>query len=127
MTIETRLGSIVRTLGVARAFGALGLAVLLASVVGVSGAWANVPAWHISQMVLPAHLAPGGKGQLVATVSNLGDANATATASQPVEIAAQLPAGIVATGITTDFVQELIGYGHSSAKLSCELATLSCR
>jgi hypothetical protein len=104
----------------------LGLCVVLLLAiagVGTSSALAASPWWHLRSSTLPTYLAPGGKGYVVLTAANLGDANA----NPPVTIADILPPGLHATAIegTVDESKEL-GFGVISAPLECSLGSLSC-
>ena len=70
---------------------------LLASA-GTAVARADGPRWDIVTRSAPTNLPPGGKGEIVAVVVNLGDAPVVATEGNPVKISDVLPAGIKATG-----------------------------
>ncbi len=77
---------------------------------GAAPALASSPVLTVNTVSLPTNLSPGGKGELLLQISNLGDAAANGETS-PISIAERLPAGLVATAI-------------SGAE--CELATLHC-
>ena len=85
--------------------GAVVLVLALAGVgVGVAPALAaQAPFWHIGSEVSPTHLPPGGKGEIVVVLSNLGDAPIEASGTDPVRIADTLPNGLT--------VQEAKGVG----------------
>jgi hypothetical protein len=70
---------------------------LLASV-GVATARAAAPRWDIVTRSAPTNLPPGGKGEIVAVLINLGDAPIVATEGNPVRISDALPTGITAAG-----------------------------
>jgi hypothetical protein len=56
------------------------------------------PWWHITPSVRPADLQPGSEGQLVETVSNLGDGIAAGETS-PIVISDRLPNNVRAVGV----------------------------
>jgi len=62
-------------------------------------ALAEKPSWRISSETVPTNLSPGGEGELLIVVSNLGDAPIDAS-TKPVIIADTLPPGLTATKIT---------------------------
>jgi hypothetical protein len=75
--------------------------------VGVSGAWGAVAWWHLQSGSRPSFLAPRGSGQLVATVSNLGDASASGV----VTITDMLPEKLSATSIEGEVLEGTGGEG----------------
>jgi hypothetical protein len=72
-----------------------GLSTLL---VGVAGASAASPWWHLTSGSRPSELQPGTRGKVVVTLDNLGDAPAGGAAG-PVTIADTLPGGLVALSV----------------------------
>jgi hypothetical protein len=76
----------------------------------VAPALALSPALTVNTVSVPTNLPPGGEGEILLQISNLGDVPANGETS-PIMIAEKLPAGLVATAI-------------SGAE--CELATLHC-
>jgi hypothetical protein len=93
---------------------------------GVSQASAADGVWEVRPVYAPAHFAPGGSGELIVTVTNLGDAPISASEADPMKIGAQLPVGMSATSIENDeFFDNLISHQELPA-LTCELATLMC-
>jgi len=54
---------------------------------------ANEPWWHVTVASTPSYLSPGASGQLLVSVSNLGDGVADGAAS-PVSVTDVLPAGV---------------------------------
>jgi hypothetical protein len=102
--------------------------VLLATLtVGASSALAQSPWWHLSVSSGPAHLPPAeedeegkvinGKGQVVLTAANLGDAPAHG-AKIPIHIADKLPEGLKATSISA--YAETEGSGGTSTPVPCK-------
>jgi hypothetical protein len=84
----------------------MGAAVVLATAVGVPAASAQAssspsPWWHLSSGARPSYLPPGGSGEVVATVVNVGDTSTTEAGSQggPVTIVDRLPAGLRAVAV----------------------------
>src|SRR5262245_11829508 len=75
------------------------------------------PWWQISSETTPTNLPPGGEGNLLIVVSNLGDAPIDGSKG-PVVIANQLPAGLSATAITAA--------GKNKTPVECSLVTLEC-
>ncbi|MGH2881077.1 MAG: hypothetical protein ACRDK4_15895 [Solirubrobacteraceae bacterium] len=86
-----------RTLAAAVALG-VALFVLAGSPLVGSASAAGSPWWHLSVGSRPSSLEAGGQGEIVLIASNLGDANANG-AQSPVQIAAELPAGVRARSI----------------------------
>jgi hypothetical protein len=74
---------------------------LLAALTGATPAMAEgSAAWlQLSSSSTPTYLAPGGEGTVVATATNLGNANVTG-AEHPVTITDKLPPGLEVTGTT---------------------------
>jgi hypothetical protein len=74
------------------------VASLLTLLVGVAGASAALPWWHLTSGSRPSELQPGTRGKVVVTLANLGDASAGGSAG-PVTIADTLPGGLVALSV----------------------------
>lgn len=70
-----------------------------------SAAFAQSAWWHVQSGSRPSFLEPDGRGQIVATVTNLGDA---ATSGQ-VTIADTLPAGLSAQTIAGEILEGQVG------------------
>ena len=77
------------------------VATLLAIValIGASSAHAEAPRWDILTRSAPTNLSPGGEGEVVSVLINLGDAPVVATAGDPAQITDGLPAGLSATHV----------------------------
>ncbi len=84
--------------------------VLVVFAFSAAPALASSPVLTVNTVSLPTNLPPGGEGEILLQISNLGDAPANGETS-PIVIAEKLPAGLVATAI-------------SGAE--CELETLHC-
>jgi hypothetical protein len=80
---------------------ALGLAASVGATPALAGTAA--PRWDILASAAPTNLPPGGNGELVAVVTNLGDAPVIATEEDPVTITDTVPAGLEATGAMSGF------------------------
>ena len=80
--------------------------VLVVFAFSAAPALASSPVLAVNTVSLPTNLPPGGEGELLLQISNLGDAPANGETS-PIAIAEKLPAGLVATAIsvTTILVQ----------------------
>ncbi len=76
--------------------------VALVGLVGAGLAFAETPVWTITSASTPRNLPLGGEGELVATVTNLGDAAADGSARQVV-VSDTLPAGLTATSVSGTF------------------------
>jgi hypothetical protein len=76
----------------------LGIIALVACA-GAAPAHAEAPRWDILARSAPTNLSPGGSGEIVAVLINLGDAPVVATEGDPVEITDELPPGLKATKI----------------------------
>jgi hypothetical protein len=74
--------------------GALALALMSAA-----PAFAEAPWWRIGSEAAPSYLPPGGEGQVIVVVSNLGDGEINGS-KNPVIITDKLPPGLTATAIT---------------------------
>ncbi len=79
---------------------------------GAAPASAEGPWWRIGTEVVPTYLPPGGEGQIIVAVSNLGDGTVDGSKA-PVTIADKLPAGLTATSMTGN-------------QMKCSLPTLQC-
>src|ERR1700691_131634 len=101
-------------------------AIVSLATVGVcaSPAVAAEPWWHLDSGSEPTNIPPEGKGQIVVTATDLGDANANGAVS-PVLITDTLPHGLRATGIEGRNVEDGDEVGNWGTP-SCSLATLSC-
>ncbi len=95
------LGSPRRSAPASRPFTlALALTVgLIAALTGTAPALASTPFWQAISEPAPSYLPPGGEGEIIVGVSDLGDAPVSG-ASTPVSITDRLPAGLSATAIT---------------------------
>jgi hypothetical protein len=91
--------------------------VALLALAGAPAAAAEAPLWQLSSTSTPTNLPPGGTGEIVAAVSNLGDAPVNG-ASTPVSIADVLPAGLSATAI-----HATVGPNAFFGEPVCELPT----
>src|ERR1700733_10067485 len=74
--------------------------------------------WHLSAVSPP--LQPGGKGEIVVTASNLGDA----PAEPPVTISDVLPAGLEAVAAEGFVDQELSHFGEFSPPVACSVGSI---
>ena len=90
---------------------------VLLSLVGAGPAFAEAPWWRIGSEVAATDLPPGGEGEVLVVVSNLGD-GAINGSKTPVVIADKLPPGLTATAITDEL--------RNQAKVECSIATLRC-
>jgi hypothetical protein len=82
------------------------------------------PWWHLTSSATPTNLAPEGKGQIVITATNLGDASVKAETAT-VRIADTLPSGLHAVAIEGLAGVELAG-SDQDGPVSCELSSLTC-
>ena len=100
----------------------VGLAVLAFS---ASSAAAASPWWHLTSGALPTYLPPEGKGRIVLTAVNLGDAsvNGETGAGGPVVVSDVLPAGLKALSIKAKAGAHL---SENLAPVKCVLASLTC-
>jgi hypothetical protein len=88
----------------------------LTALAGSSSAFAASPWWHLTIGSRPTNLAPGGKGNLVLTAINVGDAPAGGAAG-PVTILDTVPAGLTALSATATAVNG----GNSDGPVNCSL------
>jgi hypothetical protein len=72
------------------------------------------PRWDIVTRVAPTNLRPGGKGQVVGVLLNLGDAPLIATTLNPIVITDALPPGLKAIGPMEGYASK--GANESAAK-----------
>jgi hypothetical protein len=107
---------------------------LLVTVVSLAGtataASANGPWWHLQSGARPSYLpvseenklgeVVAGKGQVVATVANIGNASTSGT----VTVADKLPGELVAKKIEAKLLEG--AGGVSTDVVACELSTLTC-
>ena len=96
--------------------------VVLAGVValvlaGAAPAFAEAPWWQVGSETVPTNLPPGGEGQVLVVVSNLGDAPINGS-EHPVTITDTLPDGLIATAIT--------GPLKNGTQVECSLSMLAC-
>jgi hypothetical protein len=91
-------------------------------------AWSAPPAfaeeqaswWHVLASVAPTNLPPGGTGKITVAATNMGNGEANGS-SAPIVLSDRLPAGIVATAITSQAgLAGIFGSGE------CSLETVSC-
>jgi hypothetical protein len=75
------------------------------------------PWWHISSETVPTNLPPGGSGQVLLVISNLGDQPVNG-AGEPVIFTDKLPSGLVATAIS--------GPVKNHTQVECSPSTLQC-
>ena len=101
-----------RCLSLAVFLGACTLALTIAS-----PALAQAPSWQIGSETVPTDLPPGGEGQLLIVLSNLGDAPIEG-ANSPVTFTDRLPPGVSATSISGEL--------KNHAQVECALAALTC-
>jgi hypothetical protein len=87
------------------------------AVVSAAPALAEAPWWQIGSETVPTNLPPGGEGQLLVVLSNLGDAPIDGGKST-VSFTDRLPQGLTATAITSQIVH--------AVPVECTLATLTC-
>ena len=97
--------------------------VVLVTLVGAPPAVADQPVWNARAVVAPANLPPGGRGEVLVTVTNLGDMAAPASSTEPIKISAKLPAGLTATSISNN-EEATEGVEHPS--VTCKPAALAC-
>jgi hypothetical protein len=112
-----------KAIGMARLIGALATSVLLVLMVtGTAPALANTPAWSVRSFAVPNSLTPGGSGQIIVIVSNLGDTNANASIS-PIEISDALPHGVAATSIRPERSQGVTLSCSTTGVVGCEVSS----
>ena len=91
--------------------------VLLLGAAASAPAFGQAPVWRISSEVAPTNLPPGGEGQVVLVISNLGDGPVEASKSQVV-ISDGLPPGLTATEVTAKSI--------NGTSVECVLGPLRC-
>jgi hypothetical protein len=97
------------------------VAVSLLVLVSAGSSFAASPWWHLTSGARPTYLQPGSSdGEIVATVENVGDENASGESS-PIEISDVLPPGLTAVGIAA-----AIPVSNKATSLPCSLETLTC-
>ncbi len=84
---------------VAMAMVVVGLGVFVG--VAPAAAAGGMPWWHLQSGARPSYLAPEGKGEIVATVSNLGDASSGGV----VTVTDTLPTGLSAKTIEAEYLE----------------------
>ena len=75
---------------------------------------AEAPWWQAGVEAVPTYLPPGGEGEIVVGVSNLGDATING-AKTPVSVTDKLPAGLKATALIGQALKE----GGRGAEVTC--------
>jgi len=99
----------------------LSLAVLVSAFmlafVAAAPALAEAPWWHVGSETVPTNLSPGGEGQLLVVLSNLGDVPIEGAKSEVV-FTDKLPSGLSAMAITGEI--------KNHTQVECTLATLTC-
>ncbi len=85
--------------------------------VAAAPAFGQAPWWQVGTEVSPTYLSPGGEGEILVVVSNLGDGTINGSKS-PVVIADKLPPGLIATAIS--------GARKGEVETVCTLASLRC-
>jgi len=110
------------------ALGFLGVILLFFSLAGIASA--NEPWWHLTSTTAPANLPPEGRGTILVTAANLGDADASG-ATTPITITDTLPTGLKAIAMGGDAGGE--NKEHSGGPVTCptskelkEGAALAC-
>ena len=97
--------------------GLLAGGVLLVSlVVGASPAFAGTPVWWTTSYTVPSELPPGGNGQIVIDVSNLGNADMNGTFT----LVDRLPAGVKITSIVRGLAPCVATMAEGAEVLTCE-------
>ena len=94
---------------------------LLVSVSASASASAAAAWWQITATTAPSNLPPGGEGEIVVQVTNLGDAPVE-VAGRPVTLGVKLPVGLTATGIHSQFA----GPSNNREEFGCSLPALTC-
>jgi hypothetical protein len=79
--------------------GVVVLGTLMLSSACVGSASAASAWWQLNSVSTPGNLSPGGQGTLMATATNLGDAEIV-TQATPVKLVESLPPGLVATSVS---------------------------
>jgi hypothetical protein len=104
------------------------LVVAAGAIATTASAETGAPRWDIITRSAPTNLPPGGKGQVVAVLINLGDASLVGTTANPVHITDTLPEGLEATGPMVAHPE--VGANESSERqhdlTGCTTAPLSC-
>jgi hypothetical protein len=89
------------------------------------------PRWDIVTRVAPTNLHPGGKGQVVGILLNLGDAPLVSTTLNPIVINDALPPGLKATGPMEGYAakgaNESAARGKNFFQECAALPALSCK
>jgi uncharacterized repeat protein (TIGR01451 family) len=102
-----------------RAFlGVLLATALPCGLISAAPANAATPYWHLTSGAAPANLPPGGKGKVIVTATNLGDA----VASGEVTIIDKLPSGLTATAVTGSLAYQTGSLIECSVRSSSEVA-----
>jgi uncharacterized repeat protein (TIGR01451 family) len=85
---------IVRRIALGQALFVLACATV--ALVGARPAVAATPWWHVIASTRPTNLTPGGEGEIVVLVSNVGDAPST----EPITVSDSLPAGLTVQSVS---------------------------
>jgi hypothetical protein len=85
-----------------------------------ASSFAAAPWWHLSSGARPTYLPPEGKGQIVLTAENFGDASVEG-AKSPVRFVDVLPAGLKALAISAGTL-----YANTYKQFKCGLTSLEC-
>jgi hypothetical protein len=72
--------------------------VVVMCLVGATAAMANVPAFAVESYSIPTNLPPGGEGEVILKIVNLGDTEAMGETS-PIVVTDKLPPGMTATAV----------------------------
>jgi hypothetical protein len=99
--------------------------VVLVTLVGAPPAVADQPVWNARAIAAPESLPPGGRGEVLVTVTNLGDMAAAASGTEPITISIKLPEGLKATAIS-NVERATEGVFERPRGVACELASLTC-
>jgi hypothetical protein len=98
---------------------ALVSAAALVPAASASAAEPSAPWWQLGSEVAPSNLPPEGTGEIVLTVTDLGDGPALGGSGSPVTVTDTLPEGLTATGIVKSVPQ-------GQPEPTCKLITLQC-
>ena len=93
---------------------------------GASSALAVSPWWHLTSRSTPTELQPEGKGQILLTATNLGDASVDGGAGGVVSVTDMLPAGLHAVSIEGSADKFEGGSQGIKGPVVCVLASLTC-
>jgi hypothetical protein len=96
------------------------LLALLVSLVGVDQAQALEPWWHVTSVVIPTNLSPGGEGKIWVEAVNVGD-ESVELPNAPVTLTDVLPSGLTVTAIRGG-----TGPQTQFSEGECSVASVSC-